>query len=653
MREAVFIASRDLTAALERAATEVDDAADDPRLAQALARYLLRMASRPTPFGLFAGCSVGTVSASTRIELAPFVDYRRHTRIDAETLASLSAAIEAVVSDDSGLTFRPNNTLYPCNDQLRYVESRPEGRGRSCHLVAVDRSVAVIQTLARAANGATIRDLSDPLVGPGVSAENALNFVELLVARGLLVSGLIRPRLTEPEPAEQLIATCESLAGLEPVTAALKAAQTDLAALDELPLGADAGRYGSVADRLAPFLSPADTPCQFQIDLVKPTQACEIGPDIMAELKRAVTLLHRLTPRVPTLLDRFRERFAERYGGREVPLTEALDDDIGIGFTPDGADGAETSPLLAGLSLAAPAETGAKSLTTRDIALLHLVETCLRRGATSIDLAEVDLEPLTSVGPPLPDAFAVMATLLRGEDGEQIWVHNVVGPSGAKLLGRFCQVDSRIAELVRQHLRSEEALRPDAVFAEVVCQPQDRLGNVLSRPLLREYEIPYLAESGAPADRQISISDLELSLHGDGLRLRSRAMDREVVPRLSTAHFHGHPSNPSVYRFLTALQGAGTASVLGWHWGGMEAAGFLPRVRHGRLILSPARWLITKVEAEPLRRLRGVALYRAAQALRAARGLPRWVMLAEEDNELPLDLENIVCLGCLADLATK
>ena len=159
-------------------------------------------------------------------------------------------------------------------------------------------------------------------------------------------------------------------------------------------------------------------------------------------------------------------------------------------------------------------------------------------------------------------------------------LHDVGGPSGANLLGRFCHGDPDLHANVAEHLREEEALDPDALFAEVVHLPEGRLGNVLLRPLLRRGEIPYLGRSGSPADQQIPVTDLTLRLVDDRFVLRSRRLGRRIVPRLTTAHnFRGRALN--IYRLLGLLQSEGRLPGCTWDWGALAALPFLPRVTCG------------------------------------------------------------------------
>jgi thiopeptide-type bacteriocin biosynthesis protein len=120
---------------------------------------------------------------------------------------------------------------------------------------------------------------------------------------------------------------------------------------------------------------------------------------------------------------------------------------------------------------------------------------------------------------------------------------------------------------------------------------------------------------------------------------------------MTTAHNYSARSL-TVYRFLCshANQHAGGAY---WSWGAMTDFPFLPRVRHGKLILDRAQWKLTAKDLEPLApaiKAGKAATLKAMAELRARLALPRWVVLADADNELPIDLDNALMVDSAAHL---
>src|SRR4029450_5157295 len=124
------------------------------------------------------------------------------------------------------------------------------------------------------------------------------------------------------------------------------------------------------------------------------------------------------------------------------------------------------------------------------------------------------------------------------QGGFRVLLQYVDGPPAALMLGRFCHADQTLHEFVRAQLRAEEARRPEELFAEIVHLPDGRTGNILCRPVLREYEIPYLGRSAAPADRQIPVTDLLVSVRDDRIVLGSGRLGGGGVPRPTPAHTH-------------------------------------------------------------------------------------------------------------------
>jgi thiopeptide-type bacteriocin biosynthesis protein len=360
---------------------------------------------------------------------------------------------------------------------------------------------------------------------------------------------------------------------------------------------------------------------------------------VLDEILRAVEALHRIA-RPPA-------NARARYEDREVPLVDALDDENGIGFGPSKPGASAAPPLLAGLAFGGGAGS-ARAWTGQDEALLHRLEAVWRGGARTLELTEDDLTRLASPRPlERPPGIAATVIVLGRpeaiEAGElRVFLRSVSAPSAATLLGRFCHADPEIAAWTRKLAEREQAAEPDAILAEIVHQPQDVMGNVACRPVLRDYEIVYLGASGAPPDRRIPIDDLVVSERNGQVILRSRRLGKRIVPRLASAHNFA-VNAAAIYGFLCALQTErGTAGFYQWDWGPLAYSSFLPRVTIGRVILAPARW---RIETAPLRAGKTVqARFGLVQALRRKLALPRHLKLVQSDNELAVDLDDVLAV---------
>ena len=187
-RDALFVASPDLDEAFD---TWIADPESErgQRVERALVKYVSRAAGRATPFGLFAGTSVGRIGDSTDLVLDASARSVRHSRLDMDYLFALAGALTMDPVRRSGFTWKPNSSLYESAGHLRYVESRLAGEERTYHLVAVESSSALTATLSRAASGATAADLAAALVDADVSRAEADEFIADLVDSQILVPG--------------------------------------------------------------------------------------------------------------------------------------------------------------------------------------------------------------------------------------------------------------------------------------------------------------------------------------------------------------------------------------------------------------------------------------------------------------------------------
>ncbi len=736
IREALALATPDLASRLDAWLEGSLQGKAARNIEQSLVKYLSRMSSRCTPFGLFAGVSLGAWGPASSLSVESWKQGRKFVRLDWGVLESLVDRLEREPEVRSFMVYRPNSSLFVQAGWYRYLERRDQtwwpgfawtprgehegraatsassraggrasdrsvgaegakrpggpprsyqaGQGRSYHLEAVEATPHLDFVLQQAGPGAGLEALTLSLaqhmkVEPAV----AHAYLNQLVDAQVLCGGLC-PALTDPDPLGRVIGTLQGAPATAPMAAPLVALNRGMQSIQDSPIGSYPRGYAShlaswvEADAMAglcpdtawgstrgdaerpegaggppSFMSviASETRDVLQVDLFRASPGLALSPMVRQALEQGADLLRRLAPPpVEGPLDRFRTAFEDRYGTRWMPLLEVLDEESGIGF--DGAPALD-SPLLAGLPFQAPAPS--RPLTRRDLVLMAHLQ---KLGSSHTwELEDDDLESLANPEPqPFPASFATLASLgassLNALDrGEfQFWLENYSGPTAARWLGRFASGDSALKDLLQLHLRKEEALAPEAVFAEVVHVPEGRMGNVLARPSLRDYEIPLLAAPGVPADRVIPPSDLRVTVRGNGVFLASARLGREVIPRLSSAH--NYLRGQVVYRFLAHLQDQGGRPG-GWSWGALAEQPFLPRVIRGRHVLSKARWRLEAKELNAAVAGSSEDAWGSFQRLREIRGLPRFVLLADADNSLRVDLDQVLWVEALHHLVSN
>ncbi|MEO8337432.1 MAG: lantibiotic dehydratase family protein, partial [bacterium] len=476
--DAIHVASPDLESALHYWRSD-PDGDRGRRVERSLVRYLSRMASRPTPFGLFAGNSVGSIADQTNLELGPAGDYRRFTRLDSGYLFALIESLSKDPALIANLRFRPNTTLALSAERWRYVEWRldqpaADARAfyeRTHHLVAVDDSRYLRAVLDRAGTdeGATIGSLAAVVVDAGISPDQATSFIDRLIENQILLPELpLYVTGRDPLPAIEA-AVRES--GATSVADQMRGVADALAAIDTDGPGVASSRYETVMQMLEALPAKVDRGRLLHVDLSKPAPAARLGSNVIREIATGAELLHRIGRSGDAILDAFRSAFMARYDSQQIPLLEALDEEMGIGFPIRGDASPDAEPLLAGLAF--PSRSDPTTYWgAREATLLRLLADALAAGRDEIVLTQRDVDALapTNASPtPLPNAYAAMVTVgARSEEALKrgdfrVLLSSVNGPSGANLLGRFCHADATLTERVREHLRAEEALDPDAV----------------------------------------------------------------------------------------------------------------------------------------------------------------------------------------------
>lgn len=635
------------------------------RLERTLVQYFARMCDRCTPFGLFAGVSMGEVGGVTRLQLAGRDRYRRRSALD---LAQVFNLVNSLLDDESvraNASYRLNDSLATVPGGYQYIETSGRG-GQTRHEVAfleIDEALAI--AVEGATGGTTLAELKTALLNgisdPEVHDSDIAEYLDDLIQAQVIEPNLI-PAVAGDDPLDQILASLEDRTPLTKHAGRVRRLRTELDQVDSHGVGAPAASYAAISAVWTQDLGLEETDRLLQVDMFKEAANLRISEEIVGDVMRGAETLSRLAGPIPDPLGELKDRFRERYDGREVPLAEAFDPERGLGMPgPNLRPAGPKSPLLAGLDLGGPGGRLARAGGTFPEALANRVLDPGTNGSAILELDDELLRRLAVSEPSeFPDALAVHFDLLANSEealrtGDfRVLFHGIVGPSGARMLGRFCDLEGSLLDNVRRHLRQEEALAPDDIYAEIVHTPEGRVGNVVRRPHVREVELSCAGHSRREASGRLTVDDLLLRLEGGRFFLRSRRDGRTVRPRLTSAHNYWRSSG--MYRFLCALQTEGTREGFGWSWGSLGELPFLPRVVRGRAVYAVARWKVSRdqpayqaIGKAKTEDARDDALQRFLEKLR----LPQFVRLRDADNRLLLDLENPLCRAVLADYVAR
>ena len=194
---------------------------------------------------------------------------------------------------------------------------------------------------------------------------------------------------------------------------------------------------------------------------------------------------------------------------------------------------------------------------------------------------------------PLPGTFPVMFRLIK-EENATLMIESAGGASGTTLIGRFGKDNKKLFKLLKEIALFEKNVNKDAAIAAIVHLPQNRVGNVMQNPCVRDYEVPYLSASSLPLRKQIAVNDIYVYLEGNHLKLYSASLKKNIIPRIDNAHNYTADALP-VYRLFGALQNEGQAKYMGINcstsFNGLQ---FSPRVVYNGTILKCAQWTLEK-----------------------------------------------------------
>ncbi|MGW8552836.1 lantibiotic dehydratase [Streptomyces tubercidicus] len=606
-------------------------------------RYVLRMTGRATPHGLFAG--VAPASFGARPGWTWGESHRAVVRADGDWIADLISRLEACPDLVRQLPVMANNTAYVRGDRLIVPYPPRSRRTESGPAAEVSLRFTAAARIAVEAAAAPIR--FDTLVDkvkaefPDVPAPRAEGLVSSLVQRGVLISSLHAPSATL-DALDHVVQEAEAadVPQTADLIAELRAVRDAMAQHNQGLDPADGRRLRTAIRQKMTTLSsvkaqPLTLDMRMDCSLTLPTQ-------VAREAEKAATVLARLTayPFGTPAWKEFHNRFFERYGINSlIPLRDVVDPDIGLGF-PAGYRDADPEAR--------------EALTSREQRLLSLAQAAVLDGRDEIRLDEELIRTLTvgdqdtmQVPAHTELRFQIHAASQSAILDNDFTLHSIalsrgIGTTSGRSFGLLQPDDRARAATVLEHL---PANAPGSLPTQVSFAPLDRGDANVSRVPELLPAVITLAEHRPLDERTITLDDLAVGC--DRRRLYLVSLSRGCLLDPMTLHaldLRAH--TPPLARFLSEISRSQSAVLTSFPWASATALPYLPRVRYGRTILSPARWRLDRSEL-PDRRAPWEGWNKAIERWCTRRRVPDAVALTEGDQLLPLDLAENAHLALL------
>ncbi len=624
---ALAVASPSLHGQMARDQMARDQASERRARASAgVLRYLIRMSTRATPFGLFAGVGLARLDDATDLALGAFPGTTQ-ARPDMGWLMALVGLLEARPEVRAQLRLLANPAVRIVGGRAQLDESVGADGRVDGGPVTVRASGAVRRALAAAREPVRWSDLAAQLTEELAAApERVERLLTTLWEQTFLLTEL-RPPLTGPSPAQHVLERLADVPAAREEHDALAEVVADLAAWDQAPLAERPGRLEVVGERMG-ALVPAYDRSTVQVDAALDLPRDRIAAAVGDEAARVAELLLRLGPAGdPDPLESMRSAFVARYGAdAEVPLLDLLDPETGL----DHASGRSHGHVPP------------QDLARRSAALRRLAVDALRLGRTTVALDEEEMARLSVADPtagsaPVSLDLSVFVLAASAADVDAGRFRLMPGPNlgaqeAGRNLGRFAGLLGEPALAAVHDLAAAEArAAPGVVHAELVFLPRDRRSaNVAIRPTGHPLEIVSGTTPGGPA---APLSELVVGVDDGRFVVRWPGVPGELV--VHAGHMLTHRQAPAAARFLLDVARGRRRSLTPWSWESVGDLPFLPRVEAGRVVLAPAQWRLDEVAWPGGGRDAGSGL----SAWREAWQVPRHVYVATGDNRLLLDLE--------------
>ncbi|MCM3699013.1 lantibiotic dehydratase [Paenibacillus macerans] len=638
IREAIQVGSPSLYRHLE----SMND-----KVSSSVMKYLIRMSTRTTPFGLFSGVSIGTFNSYTCIELNDKKNFKKRLRPDMEWLYGVIKLIESNPKLIKSMKVKRNAMVYKKGDRLEnpYVSNLGMFGKIDGEIATSIRWTNVLDLIMdNTQEFIEVNKLQELLSVKysHVKEEKITNYIQELIRYEYLITSL-RPPLTNVDLFKYVIMQVKELENADEQCAQLEAIDHMIDVYNTQAVGDGQKTLSDITRQMSNLF---ENTSYLQIDMAISTNKNVLHQCIAQDIGKYCEMLRKLAVSEveDSNLKAYKEEFIEKYGlDTEVQVLELLDEGIGL-----GAPAGYLNPLS--YRKYEPEIPNEKVKKIKQFLQYKIVENNTIHNE-SIELTDDDIEkmigenevPMEEFAPSVE--FNAIISAKSSEDVDKGEYLLFIGPNfgsfkAGKTFGRFMDIlDDRDARIMANEIyEKEKEILDEYIMVELSELLQyGRGNNVTINSNNLEYQL-CIATNSMSTQKTIDIQDVYIGVHNNKFYVKSKSLNKKLY--ITYHHMMNHRNGSNLGRFLKDI-------TLSYHTNLMDTAflflidnfGHIPRVMYKNIVIIPATW---KIKKEQFNLGSYEKFVESFTNWVNTNNVTRYVYQKESDNRLMLDLASPV-----------
>jgi thiopeptide-type bacteriocin biosynthesis protein len=662
IRETIAIASKSLFNSVEKIKKIKNSKKRETTIINFL-KYLIRMSTRPTPFGLFAGITTGNfVNTETNITILTVDNFEKKVKPDMEWILNIIKEIEEQKNIVEKLHLT-TNSMSDCSGERAFLpyntNNIKEDSNDNLETVSIRYTEAVEYAFECAKEPITYKDLLNKLHSKYHEEKKEVidDFLWKLFESEFFISEL-KPPLLVNSPFDYFKNRISNIKELKDLVEETDTISRLLKMYEESKVGGGLYIYLELTKRMEQIKKSKN---YLSIDLIAKKDKCFLNEKISKEIAKVAKCLWRLSPEYtsnPVFIS-YRNEFIEKYGiYREVPVLELLDPDRGLG-APAGYEFPMSNKTI---ERNVPLSVSNMERFIQSEMVKHKFDNQIY----DIELTDKIIEDIEPIEPDYSKApisielyfsiFSKSQSQIEKENYQLIIAPNPGSFGAGKTFGRFMNnLDEDSKNKLRNINTIEKSFYEDVIFAEIVFIPiSNRAANICILENYRDYEIVLSTNSSKSPKNTLDLNDIYIGTTYNQFYIKSKSLGKRII--ITTSHMLNLNNAPNIYRFLREISTDGTRMWSPLSKGTINDLPFVPEIKYSKTILSPATWNFSwdsinekndSIKNNPKKFIEKIKEWRKKWYV------PRYVYLTEMDNRILLDLESNLHLKLLLSETNK